>query len=440
MELLIPDIFNNLLHFIGGPKHIDSLLEPLESLSTREEPTIREKALEIMKSLVITADIRRVEESIMKIAINLLHGEWFTSKNSGLKLAIFLYSLDITDSSKDQIENEIVNWSKDTIFHVRKAVGTSLYQLADLIPNFPKSKVVSITQDLSKDISDVVRTECIEGLIHLCEVIKSKDLIENTLFVIIIKSFEDTAWRIRKQWIESFDKLLSILNKSGVDTSKIWTAFIKFFQDPESQIKEAAIAKIPQILELVEDEWLNSDLVPIIEKLANDDSVKVRRAIGENTLWMWEVIGKEASETIFVPLFKGLIHDNDKTVKMAVMSHLGTLCKIIKIEDVKDDIVECCNHILESNDWRERSSLISQFPSFAKILGKDNFTAMYLDIIKEWLSDRVYFVRKETINIIKELSNIFGIEWFCKNVLDYLYAFKSDQNYLHRERLHFLLW
>lgn len=109
MELLTTDIFNSLLHFVGGPKYIDSLLEPLESLSTREEPTVREKALEIIKSLIITADVRRVEDNIMKITQNLLHGEWFTSKNSGLKLAIFLYSQDITDSNRDQIETEIVN-------------------------------------------------------------------------------------------------------------------------------------------------------------------------------------------------------------------------------------------------------------------------------------------------------------------------------------------
>lgn len=209
-----------------------------------------------------------------------------------------------------------------------------------MIPNFPEAKVISIAQDLSKDISDIVRSECIEGLIHLCEVTKSTAKITDRLFPIIIKSFEDTAWRIRKQWIESFDKLLSILNKSDVDISKIWTAFIKFYQDPEAQIKEAAISKIPQILELVDADRLNTDLVPQIENLANDDSIKVRKAIGENTLCMCGIIGKESSELVFVPIFKGLIHDNDKSVKMAVMSHLGTLCKIIEIESIKDDIVE----------------------------------------------------------------------------------------------------
>ena len=342
MELLTSEIFNNLLHFVGGPKHIDSLLDPLESLSTREEPTIREKALEIMKNLILTADVKRVEENIMKIALNLLHGEWFTSKTSGLKIAIFLYPLEILDSNKSLIEDEIINWAKDTIFHVRKAVGSILSQLVDLAPEFPEEKIIKIAQDLSKDISDTVRSEVIDGLIHYWEVSKSFEFIEDSILPIIIKSFEDSSWRIRKQWIDSFDKLISILNKSDVDINIIWNAFIKFYEDSEPQIKEAAISKIPQIIDYIENEKLKNDLIPMIEKLSNDDSAKVRKAIGENSLCLCDRIGKETSELVIIPLFKGLIHDNDKSVKIAVMSHLGTLWKIIQIDsNLKYWLINC---------------------------------------------------------------------------------------------------
>lgn len=86
MEFLNEQLFYDLLHFIGGTNHINivALIEPLESLSTREDAIIRDRALAVLQALLLHAGLHGIEDDAMAVTLNLMHGEWFTSKMSGV--------------------------------------------------------------------------------------------------------------------------------------------------------------------------------------------------------------------------------------------------------------------------------------------------------------------------------------------------------------------
>jgi len=439
MELLNLDTFVDLLHFVGGTKHFKSILAPLESLLTREDQDTREKAWEIVKGLVNNQRVKEVQDDMMEIITKLINGEWWKSKTSGITLAIHMLTLNIKEDIKDKIKKFIIKCTNDSIFHVRKEVAICLPQLVDLIPTFQKEKVLQIFEYLTDDVSDAVRTECVEGLFNFCLKADSFTMISEKLLPIIYKSFGDSAWRIRKQWVEGISRLFVIVRESETEVDKLWDQYILFLNDNDGQVKEAAIKIMENLIEFVSEEKYKNDIVPVIETLYKDKSMRVRKAIAEHSLQIWETIGKDAWERVFLPLFIELINDKDKGVSMAIITHLGTLWKVIDTKLVKSDLAECCKKMLDVTDWREKTNLLNQFSNFAKILGKEHFTEMFLEILKDNLSDRIYQIRKNTVNVLCKCTEEFGIEWFFKSIIVYLYAFKSDQNYLHRQTPLFML-
>ena len=101
----------------------------------------------------------------MTITLNLMHGEWYTSQTSGMKMALFLYDKDITSTNKQKLHSEILSASKSTIFHVRKAVAHSLLILLD---KFPLEDVYDMVRLLVKDNTDKVQIECILNILKYC--------------------------------------------------------------------------------------------------------------------------------------------------------------------------------------------------------------------------------------------------------------------------------
>jgi hypothetical protein len=193
------------------------------------------------------------------------------------------------------------------------------------------------------------------------------------------------------------------------------------------------------LIDYIPAEKFKEEVVAKLELLFKDESMRVRKAVAEHALQIWEIIGKETCERVFLPLFNELIHDEDKSVTLSLIANLGTLLKVINIDIIKDDLVEAWSKMLEVTNWREKAKLLQEFPNFAKILGKDHFTELFLDMVKGSLSDRIFVVRQNTNEVIQKWMQLFGIGWFWKHLLDYLYAFKSDQNYLHRQTPLFLI-
>lgn len=71
-------------------------------------------------------------------------------------MALFLYDKEISEKNRSKLHDEILTASKDSFYHVRKAVAS---YLKTLIEKMPQSDVIEIVDKLVHDISDVVKFE-----------------------------------------------------------------------------------------------------------------------------------------------------------------------------------------------------------------------------------------------------------------------------------------
>lgn len=207
LEFLKPELFIEMLHFIGGTKHIKWLFDVLESQATSENIKIRPAAINTIKELVTASKPSVVQEPTFELTMGLLKGEWFTSKTSGLELAIYMISQEIRSSNKQSLINQIMVASEDLMHQVRTAIAKHLSYLVDLMPHFSEDKLITLAQNWVSDMNEFVRNSWIEGIIKLSEQITDKTQQVDSILPLILKSFKDKNWRIRKMYLDQIPRI-----------------------------------------------------------------------------------------------------------------------------------------------------------------------------------------------------------------------------------------
>jgi hypothetical protein len=209
MELLKIELFQDLLHFVGGTKHVDSLFDLLYTLLTWEDEETREKAWTVVKGLADREHLKAMQEDAMELTLKLLNGEWWKSKASGIDIAMYLLKSNIREDNLNKLKEQIIKSSQDPIFHVRKAVATKLTEYGDPLP---------IINELISDISEAVRQDWVQSLLSFSTAPSTSiETLISSCLPLWQKSFDDSAWRIKKLWVENFDKLFKTITEKEED-------------------------------------------------------------------------------------------------------------------------------------------------------------------------------------------------------------------------------
>ncbi len=87
----LADSLKDMVDYIGGSQYIMSIVTPLEFLTSIEETTVRETAIESIKKILNGVKIKDHEPQI-KIMLNKMMGsDWYTSKISCVSLSAPIY-------------------------------------------------------------------------------------------------------------------------------------------------------------------------------------------------------------------------------------------------------------------------------------------------------------------------------------------------------------
>ncbi|CAI2362605.1 unnamed protein product [Moneuplotes crassus] len=443
MEFLKKSIFKDLLHFIGGAKHVKCIFDILQNLSTREDEETRAAALEIFKFIIEEAKPKTVQDDILEISIDLLQGEWYTSKMSGLEIALFMIGKDIRENTKRKLIKQIVETATDIVYPVRKAVAVSLPKIIELIPIFPQESVKSMVKELITDVAEVVKTSSLEGALLFIEKVRDDEDTLVSLFPYFLDGYTDSFFMVRKLFIEQTKRIINLFGGIRITRHQIENPTYEQDNKAENEGSKA----ISQDVESDSIVDVKKEICDTLKGLLDNDLNKItKKAIAGIIFEMCnEPHPKEEAELyldIASKLFEilkvtlesdGLRNSEDRSFAMILLSNLPNLSKITEVMKFKKSILDSCTEILEISDWREKSRFLQELPKIAEIIGMQEFTDVFLEILKESLSDRIYIVRQQAIAVVNRLTSTFGVEWFIKFVIFYLYAFKSDKNYLHRQ-------
>lgn len=175
----------------------------------------------MFKFVIDEAKPKQVQAEILEICMNLLQGEWFTSKMSGLDIALFMISKDIKEVNRQKLIKQVVETSRDKVYIVRKAVAVSLPQIINLIPIFPIESVTLIVKELITDVAEVVKTSSLEGALQYIEQVKDNEDILVSLFPYFLDGYTDGFWMVRKLYMENTKKIFSLFGEIKITRDQV---------------------------------------------------------------------------------------------------------------------------------------------------------------------------------------------------------------------------
>lgn len=174
--LALADELGHFVDEIGGPAHASCLMDPLESLSTVEETTVRDKAVQSLRLVSETVLAAAPEEAdtlhvhhLFPLVRRLATGDWFTSRISAC--ALFATAYLRVPADRGDLRAEILDMYKvlarDETPMVRRAAASNIGHVARAVsalePALVASDLLPVFANLVDDEQDSVRLLVVEN-------------------------------------------------------------------------------------------------------------------------------------------------------------------------------------------------------------------------------------------------------------------------------------
>ena len=91
MLVALAESLKDLIDYIGGSQYIMSLINPLEFLTSVEENSVREAAIDSIKKILATVRVKDHEQHLKVMLNKMMSSDWFTSKIACICLSPYIY-------------------------------------------------------------------------------------------------------------------------------------------------------------------------------------------------------------------------------------------------------------------------------------------------------------------------------------------------------------
>lgn len=192
--------------------------------------------------------------------------------------------------------------------------------------------------------------------------------------------------------------------------------FRQLCQDDTPMVRRAAASKLGEFAEVVEVEFLKSDLIPLFVQLAQDDQDSVRLLAVEACVSIAQLLRQEDVEHLVMPTLRQCASDSSWRVRYMVAEKLTDLQKAVGPEITKTDLVPAFQYLLKDTEAEVRAAAATKVKEFCKNLGGTGDTTNQVSIImtsilpyvKELVSDMNQHVKSALASDIMGLSPILG--------------------------------
>mmetsp|Transcript_30126 Transcript_30126/g.42022 ORF Transcript_30126/g.42022 Transcript_30126/m.42022 type:complete len:593 (+) Transcript_30126:163-1941(+) len=142
-------------------------------------------------------------------------------------------------------------------------------------------------------------------------------------------------------------------------------------------------------------------LWPIVQKLAEDASWRVRKELAEVIPQFAKVAGPEMASKEIVPIFVGLLRDKEAEVKIAASGKLKEVCYQCK-KDV-NQVSEVLGELMEDTSQTVRASVSAALGEIA-VLCESKVRQAIFDVMKVAVKDEDSLVRCNTLESIQHVA------------------------------------
>jgi len=197
---------------ILGPEDSAQLLGPLEIMASMEEPTIREKAVETLKSISKSQTQQFFSNYFINMIKRLASWDNYPSRVSACSLFYICYP-HLNSSDRGEIRQLYGELARDDTPMVRRAAASNIKNLVAVFEEEDvKADLLPLFSVLIKDDTDSVKINALESSIHLLSYYTRKEVRENLILLLKNLDPENKSWRVRYALAEN---LIHFCSKIG---------------------------------------------------------------------------------------------------------------------------------------------------------------------------------------------------------------------------------
>ncbi|PHU24334.1 Serine/threonine-protein phosphatase 2A 65 kDa regulatory subunit A beta isoform [Capsicum chinense] len=465
--------------YVGGVEHASVLLPPLENLCIAREASIRDKAVKALCKIGRKMNEPDLIESFIPMLERLAAGVWFTGRISSCGLFHTAYP-HAPEPVKNELRTLYRQLCDDETPSVRMAAAKNLEKFAETIEELHlMNYIMPMTKHLLQNDHDSVRSLAVKSCIALRKLLEPS-VFKTEFLRIMLRSVQDTAWRVRGMVADQFLQLCDALGPDLTRDGGLFQVYICLVEDNVVEVRTTGAGKVTKFCQRVSPETTVQYILPHVKALSLDSSHHVRTALSSDIVGLAPIIGKvswpvwllelhekpvsayaltcfgksnlflvnhfakrnllslysllqDATVQHLLPIFHSLLKDSSSEVRWNIISKLDQIYQVIGIELICRTVLLNILELTEvRHSWWIRHAIIEFIPIMASHVGPSIYNDVVGALCIQWLADKVCAVREAAVQNLKRLAEIFGREWASENIIPQVLNMVNDQYYLYR--------
>lgn len=446
IQLALAEELGNFLDEVGGPPHVSSLIQPLESLSTIEESLVRDKAVESLCGLAarvsqVSPDDSRnlLVDNLFPLIQRLGNGDWFTSRISACALLsdIYTYMPDDRADIREDLLSLYRALSHDETPMVRRAAASHIHHVAKAVHRVSSDRVrtelLPIFTHLVKDEQDSVRLFAVENSASFSSLLvdPTSHPTEQSSDTQMSSDSNANETPANVNGSQSTSANPNSVSGNGTDTSRSVRAQIVemvrgFAADKSWRVRYMVADQLSDLCDALGPDATRSDLLPAYTTVLKDNEPEVRIAAAFKVTELvkrivslpakaGETSGLDHAVYDILPIVEQLVTDSSQHVRAALASNIMGLAPVLGVDLTINHLVDVVLSLLQDEFPDVRLNVIARLDKVSFIMSIDKLSSQLLPAIVDLAKDKNWRVRLAIIGHIPLLAKQLGKEFFEEN-------------------------
>ncbi|KRY92691.1 Serine/threonine-protein phosphatase 2A 65 kDa regulatory subunit A alpha isoform [Trichinella pseudospiralis] len=209
----------------------------------------------------------------------------------------------------------------------------------------------------------------------------------------------------------------------------LMTAFVELASDDHDSVRLLLVEGCVTVAELLRPE--NCDpLRPVIIRLAEDKSWRVRYMVADKFTDIQKAVGPEAICTELSNAFIALLKDVEAEVRSAAASRVIEFCKNLPEASrenlIFNQVLPCVKDLVNDVNQHVKTSLASVIMGMAPLLGREKTVEHLLPMYLMLLKDETAEVRLNIISSLDKINEVIGVNQLANSLLPAIVDLAED--------------
>jgi len=220
---------------------------------------------------------------------------------------------------------------------------------------------------------------------------------------------------VRRSASASLGDLVAVIEDDLVE-SYVLPLFQKTIEDDQDHVRFMAVNSCIALCNKLTTR-AKELILPAAKKLATDNAWRVRYMAADRFCDLSREFGESTVQAEMVDIFVELLEDREGEVRSAAASQITAFCQLLTEEIIIKTVLPAVQELANDDDEHVRSSLAGDVMGLAPLLGKTKTLEHLLDLFLRLLGDEFYEVRLSVISKLDGINQVVGIDLLSDSLL-----------------------